>query len=349
MNESKINGNVNGSEGNKMDSLIIQHSAAGGTVLLNTTKGDGAADVLRGAGVGWRWSRNIGLSGAWYVPHSRDQAPTLGLIERCADLLREAGFPVEVQIDAAPRSMDDAEAERAKRIDARVERLSDRAARRLAKSDAHYDAARQILEGIPCGQPILVDHHSAGRARADHKRISRHLDAFSELRAQAHTAQAATDAAEVHMKFRHNPLVIVRRIERLEAERRSVQRYLDGYTRNSLNGCGEIVYSNTLSSASGQHRIQLDAQAAYLDEQIRYWNSVLDQARATGTWTPIDRKKIRPGDLIKYRGKWLTVVRVNQKTISVNTGYSWTDKVPLLEIVDHRRANQTDRANQQAS
>jgi hypothetical protein len=66
---------------------------------------------------------------------------------------------------------------------------------------------------------------------------------------------------------------------------------------------------------------------------------VLDQARAAGTWTPVDRKEIRPGDAIKYEGKWLRVVRVNQKTVSVETGYSWTDKVPLLEIVGHRRAD----------
>lgn len=332
-----------------MDALIIQHSAASGTVLLNTTKGDGAADALRAAGFRWRWSRNIGLCGAWYVPHSRDRAPSLGLIERCADLLRAAGFTVQVQIDAAPRPMDDAEAELAERMDARVERLSDRAARRLAKSDAHYEAARQISEHIPFGQPILVDHHSAGRARADQKRISRHFDASFELRTQAQTAQAAADAAEVHMRFRRNLLVVVRRIERLEAERRSVQRELDGHTRNSLNGRGEIVYSDTFPPASGQHRIQLDTQAAHLDEQIRYWKSVLDQARASGKWTPVDRKEIRPGDLIKYRGRWLTVVRVNQRTVSVETGYSWTNKVPLLEIVGHRRANQTDIANQQAS
>jgi hypothetical protein len=117
-----------------MDALIIQHTGASGTVLWNTTKDDGAAGVLRAAGFRWRWSHNIGLSGAWYVPHSRDRAPSLGLIERCADLLRAAGFTVEVQIDVTPRSMDDAEAERAERMDARVERLSNRAARRLAKS-----------------------------------------------------------------------------------------------------------------------------------------------------------------------------------------------------------------------
>jgi hypothetical protein len=85
------------------------------------------------------------------------------------------------------------------------------------------------------------------------------------------------------MKFRHNPLVVVRRIERLEAERRSVQRDLDGYTRNSLNGRGEVIYSSTFSPASGQRRVQLDVQAAHLDEQIRYWKSVLDQARSAGT------------------------------------------------------------------
>lgn len=329
-----------------MDALILRHTAAGGTVLLNTTKGDGAADALRAAGFRWRWSRHIDVSGAWYVPHTRDRAPSFGLIERYADVLRAAGFTVEVDMDATPRSMEKAEAERAERMDARVERLSDRAARRLAESDARYDAADKILEHIPLGQPILVDHHSAGRARADQKRIERNMDAFCELRAQSRAAQAAAESAEGHMRFRHSPLVVVRRIERLEAERRRVQRTIEGYTRNFRNGRGVIDYSYTVPPASGRQREQLDAQANQLDEQIRYWKSVLDKAKDTGAWTPIDRNDIKTGDLIKYRRQWRKVVRVNKKTVSVETGYSWADKISISEIVAHRAA---DHADQEAS
>jgi hypothetical protein len=324
-----------------MGALIVRHTAAAGTVLLGTSKGDGAVDALRAAGFRWRWSRNIEDYGAWYVPHTRDRAPALGLIDRYAEVLRSAGFAVEIEIDATPRSMEEAEADRAERMGARAERLADRAARRLTRSDAYYDAANDLADRIPFGQPILVGHHSERRARADQERIHRYMGKFSELRAESATTQAAAEAADGHMQVRHSPPVVGRRIERLEADRRGVQRTLDGYTCNSRNGRGVIVYSDTFPPASGQYREQLDARAAQLDEEIRYWRTVLDHARAAGEWTPVDRNAIQPGDSIKYRQQWHTVVRVNPKTVSVKTGYSHTGKIPISEIVAHRPAKQT--------
>jgi hypothetical protein len=145
--------------------VTIEYTAAGGTVLLGTAKGDGAAEALREAGCRWRWSRSIGHAGAWYIPHSRDRTPNLRLVEQAAGGLRAAGFSVAVQIDAAPRVMDEAEADRAERMDGRADRLTDRAQRRLAESDARFDAFQSLGAGIPFGQPILVGHHSERRAR----------------------------------------------------------------------------------------------------------------------------------------------------------------------------------------
>jgi hypothetical protein len=326
-------------ENHIMTTLTIEHTAAGGTVLRNTAKGDGAAEALRAAGCRWRWSRNIGQAGAWYLPHSRDRAPSLGLIDQTATALRAAGFTVEVHIDATPRPMEEAEAERAERMDARADRLSERAARRLAQAEARYEAGHQLADRIPLGQPILVGHHSEGRARADQRRIEGHFDASGELRSQAATAQARAETVEKHMQVRHNPLVVGRRIERLAAERRRIQRELDGYTRNYRNGDGSLAMTEEYPPATGQHRIQLDTQAAHLDKQLRYWRSVLDHARETGQWTPIDRDAIQPGDRIKCWAGWKTVVRVNKTTVSVETGYTWTNKIPLHEITDHQRTN----------
>jgi Domain of unknown function (DUF3560) len=309
-----------------MTTLTIEHTAAGGTVLRETAKGDGAAEVLRAAGGWWRWSRAIGRAGAWYVPHSRDRAPSLGLIDQTADVLRAAGFTVEVHIDATPRPMEEAEAQRAERMDARADRLSERAARRLATAEARYEAGHQLADRIPFGQPILVGHHSEGRARADHQRITGHFAASCDLRDQAAAAQARAQTAESHMQVRHNPLVVGRRIERLAAERRRIQRELDGYTRNYRNTNGSLAMTDEFPPATGQHRVQLDTQAAHLDEQLRYWRSVLDQAQASGQWTPVDREAIHPGDQIKT-------------TVSVETGYTWTDKIPLHEITGHQRTD----------
>jgi Domain of unknown function (DUF3560) len=184
-----------------MSALIVRHTAVGGTVLLNTSKGDGAADALRTAGFRWRWSRHIEDYGAWYVPHTRDRAPALGLIERYAEVLRAAGFTVTVSIDATPRPMEEAEADRAERMGARAERLADRAVRQLARSDAYLDAADDLTGRIPLGQPILVGHHSERRARADQERIHRYMGKFSELRAESVRAQAAAEATDAHMGY----------------------------------------------------------------------------------------------------------------------------------------------------
>jgi Domain of unknown function (DUF3560) len=324
-------------ENHIMTTLTIEHTAAGGTVLLDTTKGDGAAEALRAAGGWWRWSRNIGRSGAWYLPHSRDRAPSLGLIDQTADALRAAGFAVEVHIDATPRPMEEAEAERSERMDARADRLSERAARRLAQAEARYEAGHQLADRIPFGQPILVGHHSEGRARADHQRIKGHFEASYDLRNQAAAAQARAETAEKHMRVRHDPVVVGRRIERLAAERRRIQRELDGYTRNFRNGKGVIVSTQEFPPATGQYRLRLDTQAIYLDEQLRYWRSVLDQAREAGQWAPVDREAIRPGDRIRCWAGWRTVVRVNKTTVSVESGYTSPYKIPLHEITGHQR------------
>jgi hypothetical protein len=52
---------------------------------------------------------------------------------------------------------------------------------------------------------------------------------------------------------------------------------------------------------------------------------------------------IQVGDLIATRlVEWRRVVRVNKKSVSVETGYSWTDTVPYAKILRHRRVAATD-------
>ena len=41
---------------------------------------------------------------------------------------------------------------------------------------------------------------------------------------------------------------------------------------------------------------------------------------------------------MKIRGHWVKVARVNAKTVSVETPYSWTDRAPYAEIQDHQAA-----------
>lgn len=108
-----------------------------------------------------------------------------------------------------------------------------------------FHSFQALGAGIPFGQPILVGHHCERRARADQRRLRDHFDAFRELRDQAAAAQAGAESAEGHMRSRHNPALVARRIETLEAQRRRVQRGLDGSTRNHRNRDGSIWVVHT--------------------------------------------------------------------------------------------------------
>ena len=80
------------------DPLTITHSAAAGTMIEGTARGDGSAPLLRQTG--WRWSRTLG---AWYVPRSRDRRADRPLIDRTVRLLTDAGFTVRTELDDTPR------------------------------------------------------------------------------------------------------------------------------------------------------------------------------------------------------------------------------------------------------
>lgn len=80
------------------------------------------------------------------------------------------------------------------RLERRVERAEDLAEKNSRESQSRFNAARQIQEHIPMGQPILVGHHSEKHHRADLKRIDNNIRkgiecqdkaAFHERRAES--------------------------------------------------------------------------------------------------------------------------------------------------------------------
>lgn len=75
---------------------------------------------------------------------------------------------------------------------ARAEKLRDWSEGNAQKSDAKYAGAKQISDGIPFGQPILVGHHSERRARRDaakiHDGMRAAIDLDDKARRQASSA-----------------------------------------------------------------------------------------------------------------------------------------------------------------
>lgn len=80
------------------------------------------------------------------------------------------------------------------RMERRAELRRDWAQKRAARADSAFKAAHAVAEMIPLGQPILIGHHSEGRARGDAKRIESRMASGveSEQMAVRHERKAAT-------------------------------------------------------------------------------------------------------------------------------------------------------------
>jgi Domain of unknown function (DUF3560) len=114
---------------------------------------------------------------------------------------------------------------------ARVERLREWAEKREQKATAQFAVVHQISDMIPMGQPILVSHHSEGRARRDQDRIHNgtraaidHARTAERMNEKADNIEAAAD----HAIYSDDPDAIDRlqeRIATLEGERESIKAY----------------------------------------------------------------------------------------------------------------------------
>ena len=303
-----------------MAALVIEHTEAQGTLLVGTSRGDGSAEVVKA--LGWRWGRSIGL---WFVPRSRDAAPKRALIERTAERLREAGFEVEVSVDAATGDREEQEARRVAQSEQRAQAVSGRAEREESRSEARWEAGRSLAERIPFGQPILMGHHSQRSAERDRGRIARHMDASLEHAERAAAARQGAASAAAAEAARNSPVTVARRIDRLQAQIRSEERSL---MHSVARG----------DDPQGLYRLGLEDRLGIARADLAHWEAVRAAQVESGAATAYGPGTVRPGDLVKIRGRWREVVRSNPKTVTVTSDYSWTDRAPWHEVEDHSAA-----------
>lgn len=114
---------------------------------------------------------------------------------------------------------------------AKAERLRGYAESNEQKSATALERAQRIADGIPFGQPILVGHHSEGRARRDHARIVSGMDKGIEHAQKAEEQNRRADGIERaadHAIYSDDPDAIERleeRIAELEKERKRKKAY----------------------------------------------------------------------------------------------------------------------------
>lgn len=139
-----------------MSDITIVHTAAAGTLVEGTSKGDGTNTVLKW--YGFRWFRTLGC---WGIAASRDRQPKEHTINRAAQALREAGHSVTVEIDRDHRAAAEAEADRIARQDERADAIAAKADHHRAAAGAAHERADRAHEALPPGgEPIKVGHHS---------------------------------------------------------------------------------------------------------------------------------------------------------------------------------------------
>ena len=111
----------------------------------------------------------------------------------------------------------DYSAERADRLEARAMKASER-------GKAAYKKAHHIGSFIPMGQPILIGHHSEQRHRRDLKRIDDNMRTFVNEANKAERFEEKAAGSISHRAYLERPGVIDRRIKRLEATLRRLER-----------------------------------------------------------------------------------------------------------------------------
>jgi hypothetical protein len=289
--------------------ITITHTRAAGTLVEGSQRGDGVYEILHGLHGHWRPFRSLGCLG---LVQSRDKLAKTWLIDSAAAALRAAGHEVTVSVDdtAPGREVAEIETDRAQRAGARADRYAERSQRRGAEADAAYARARQMAEAIPIGQPVLSDHYSARTDRNYRARMGRTYDRAFEGMAEAERLAQRAQAAEANQSHRESIPATLRRIERLEAEERQLQR--------RLNGTGLALHGED-TPATGAYAERLSVRLADIADELTYWRDHVKAAEESGVkvWSCADFAK---GDYVRHGGRWYQVERVNAKSLSVPHG-----------------------------
>jgi hypothetical protein len=298
-----------------MGTLTIHHDYESGTTVEGATRNSPAHVALK-AHPSWTWSR---YATAWLLRSSRHRQSKPYAIDDIERVLTEAGYTVERDINDTMPSVEQQEADLADRMDDRGDRLTARAGKQQAKADSTRAKADAVFDNIPAGQPMLVDHYSY---KADRNRRERAWDNLGKSIKEGEYADELArraDSASHHVPARNNPVTVANRIEKLEADRRRLQRQLDGEPGwvTDTDEHGQSRQRWGIRHPDEERADYLRREIATLTEQTDYWNGIYAQLQNEGKASTLGPDQVAKGDWVSYRGMWMRVVRVNKKSVSV--------------------------------
>ncbi len=110
------------------------------------------------------------------------------------------------------------------------------------------------------------------------------------------------EAAANYEQFRKDPGRTLRRLDKLRADLRAVEKWQRGESAKGF------------SRSPADPELEIEHQE--LTEEIAHWEAVIKDAEARGfkVWSKADFKR---GDFVLYRGTWYEVLRVNPKSVTI--------------------------------
>lgn len=299
--------------------ITIKHTHEDGTLVYGTSKGDGVYELIGPrTAARFRYFPSIRMLG---IAQSRDHLADRWRIDQARKALEAGGFEVTVEIDDTPRDVAEVKADRAERLDNRAERLTAKAERNASEAERRFQAADHYAERFAGGQPILVGHHSERSARVAQKRIDQNERAGHAAAGKAEYAARAAAVVGREEARRERPDVIIRRIDRLEAELRQTMHRING-TRPANDWRG-AYYAPEAKPATGEWLEQCEARKTYLEHQLEADRALLAEHEASG-YIRLTRETVHKGDTVKWGATWgdgvygALVTRVNPKTVTLN-------------------------------
>lgn len=282
--------------------ITITHNRTDGTLLYGVTwsetrKGTQVRKVLDKHH--WRWKRG---HDAWGLLGSSNHRARRWRINPTVAGLRELGYTVTVEIDDTPRDPADVERERRQDDEWRARHYAEKAKKNSATAEA-IDSATDKDRKVINNNPVLIGHHSQRR----HERLLARLRARDEKAAEArrkasHYEQRAKTAAH-STDARNSKETTGNRIARLEADLRRLHR-----------------------EGANQDEIAETADA------LAFWREQWAAKVARREWEEFGPHNVQKGGAVRVSGQWRRVARVSAKSVSVETGYSWTDRVPWHQV-----------------
>lgn len=295
--------------------LTIHHDYESGTTVEGTTRNSPAHLTLK-AHPSWTWSR---YATAWLLRSSRHRQSKPYAINEIERMLTEAGYTVERDIVDTMPSVEQQETELSERMDVRADRLTERAGKLQVKADATRAKAEAVFDSIPAGQPLLVDHHSYKADRNRRELAWNNLGKSIEQCAYADKLAQQAETASHHMGARNNPVSVGNRIEKLEADRRRLQRELDGEPGwiTETDQQGQEQHRWGIRHPTRERADYLRRELTTLTEQIDYWKGVYAQLQSEGKASALGPDTVAKGDWVLCNGMWMRVRRVNKKSVTV--------------------------------